>query len=159
MTIQRKTRIPRKRAKPRARRKDRAEALGDRKCRRCGAPITRKPNEQLSGSFRKRVFCGKPCSGKATTRKHSLAKGGPAKIQLDKWFSMIVRSVGECVRCGAISGLQCAHIISRRYLGVRFSLDNALCLCASCHMFFTYRPLEWDRYITDRIGEQAFLDL
>lgn len=71
--------------------------------------------------------------------------------KLDTLFSKIIRSAGRCKRCGSTFNLQCAHIISRRYHQVRWNLDNALCLCAGCHMYFTYHPLEWEDYI-DGLG-------
>jgi hypothetical protein len=39
--------------------------------------------------------------------------------------------------------LQCAHIISRRYLATRWDPQNAVALCSSHHVFYTHRPLEW----------------
>lgn len=65
----------------------------------------------------------------------------------DKLFSLIVRSVG---RCEADDGrpckgpLQCAHLFSRRYEGARWHPQNAVALCAGHHLFYTYRPEEWD---------------
>jgi len=76
--------------------------------------------------------------------------------KLDVLFSEIVRSAGRCRRCGRTDSLQCAHVVSRRYHGVRWDFDNAFSLCARCHMYFTYRPLEWDGYVVSQIGEDRY---
>lgn len=31
-----------------------------------------------------------------------------------------------------------------------------MCLCAGCHMYFTFRPLEWEQYVIAGMGEPAF---
>lgn len=106
--------------------------------------------------------CSKRCGGvrlRRTKRAISIARGGPKKASLDRWFSLLVRQIGACIVCGTTERLQCAHILSRRYLGVRYSLDNAVCLCARHHMYFTYRPLEWEILITQRMGAEAFASL
>ncbi len=126
-------------------------------CEKCGKDFFHRP----TGSARW-TNCSRECGRtrlRNTHRSKAVAKGGPKKEALDRTFSLIVRSAGSCFRCGKTDSLQCAHIISRRYLGVRFSLDNALCLCAGCHMYFTYRPLEWEEYITALKGEASFADL
>ena len=38
-------------------------------------------------------------------------------------------------------GLQCAHVISRSNLHLRFNELNALCLCAGCHLKWHHEPL------------------
>jgi hypothetical protein len=44
-------------------------------------------------------------------------------------------------------------------LATRWSEDNAFCLCASCHLFFTHRPIEWEDYVISRIGEHGYREL
>jgi hypothetical protein len=85
-----------------------------------------------------------------------------AKLRADKLFSQIIRSRGACENCGATGEgafLQCAHIISRRYANTRCDEDNALCLCARCHHFFTDHPVSFGAVILDRIGFDAYADL
>lgn len=67
-----------------------------------------------------------------------------------KLHSKIVRTLGYCERCGNedYSKLQAAHIIGRKYGATRTRLTNALCLCASCHAFFTDHPREFSKYVT-----------
>lgn len=126
-------------------------------CEVCGAEFW-----QSHASKRDQTACGAKCGGRVssrTKRKQLLNKGGPSRDQLDRWFSMIVRSVGHCRYCGTTERLQCAHIVSRRYLGVRFDFGNAYCLCAGCHLRFTHRPLEWEQYVIEQMGEEAYRDL
>lgn len=75
------------------------------------------------------------------------------KKKLDTIFSKKIREVGFCHRCGATSQLQCAHIVSRSYLATRWNFDNAICLDAACHLFFTYHPLEFYDWIGVQFGE------
>jgi hypothetical protein len=79
-----------------------------------------------------------------------------ARNKCDRLFSEVVRSRGHCVRCGSVQFLQCAHIVSRRYLGTRCDYLNALSLCRSCHVYFTHRPLEWEAWVSDFIGEDSY---
>ena len=74
----------------------------------------------------------------------------------DKLFSLKVREIGYCRRCGQTTGLQCAHICSRRYLSTRWDLDNAMCLDSGCHIYFTHHPIEWDLFVISCIGEEKY---
>ncbi len=60
----------------------------------------------------------------------------------DLLFSKIIRGRGACERCLKETTLQTSHIISRRYLHLRYDLRNALCFCAGCHMWWHHNPLE-----------------
>jgi 5-methylcytosine-specific restriction endonuclease McrA len=47
-----------------------------------------------------------------------------------------------CVRCRDTKrGIQWAHIFSRRHKNLRWEPDNALTLCAGCHIFWHQYPL------------------
>lgn len=76
--------------------------------------------------------------------------------QADLLFATAVRGIGFCEECGSQRNLQCAHIISRSYSRIRVDFRNAVCLCQGCHMFFTNRPLEWEEWVTARIGIGSF---
>lgn len=93
-------------------------------------------------------------------KKKPKKKKAPSKTRLrilaDTLFSKLVRLVGACVNCGGVSALQCAHIVSRRYLCTRWDFDNAVCLCASCHLYYTHRPLEWEAWVIERKGEDEY---
>lgn len=69
---------------------------------------------------------------------------------------MLVRARGRCESCGATEGLQCAHIVSRRYSNTRTDLGNAFALCARCHLYYTNWPIEFARFVTEKIGEDAY---
>jgi 5-methylcytosine-specific restriction endonuclease McrA len=78
-----------------------------------------------------------------------------AKIRADQLFSVYVRvRDGMCQAEGEHQGgLQCAHLIPRRYLAVRWDPKNAVALCAGHHTFFTHRPLEWEGWVNARLGK------
>lgn len=82
-----------------------------------------------------------------------------AKNRCDRLFSLIVRQLDHCEHCGEdghIVQLQCAHWISRRYSWTRTDFDNAFCLCAACHRWFTDHPTEWGRWATGQRGEDTY---
>ena len=67
------------------------------------------------------------------------------KRKCDTLFSKIVRSAGVCDWCGKSSSqvqLQCSHVISRKYLKLRWDENNACPLCASCHMKWHSHPIQ-----------------
>jgi len=70
----------------------------------------------------------------------------------DKLFSEMIRQRDgwACRNCGSIKHPQCAHIVSRRYRATRWSMDNAVCLCRSCHLKYTYDPLGWEAWVEER---------
>lgn len=81
-----------------------------------------------------------------------------AKGEADRLFSLLVRKRGYCEAHARETGkyecradLQCAHIISRRYLNVRWDTENALCLCAGHHAYFTHNPLEWEVWLAAKL--------
>jgi hypothetical protein len=53
-----------------------------------------------------------------------------------------------------IGVLQCAHLISRRYLATRYSLMNAVTLCIGCHKYYTEHPLEWEDWCQEWWGPE-----
>ncbi len=50
-------------------------------------------------------------------------------------------------------GLQCCHIVSRRYMLTRWQMENAVAMCARAHVAMTARPDEWVVWVDDRFGE------
>lgn len=82
-----------------------------------------------------------------------------AKARADKYFSLIIRSRGACRACGKTLNLQCAHVISRRYSHTRCVEDNALCLCAGCHMFYTDHPVDFGELVNDLITTERYVEL
>ena len=79
---------------------------------------------------------------------------------LDQLFSRLVRERANwiCEHCEKdfrhdTVQLQCAHIVGRRILRLRHDPRNAVALCASCHHYFTDRPLEFASWIAYRLGD------
>lgn len=59
------------------------------------------------------------------------------------------RDGNVCVRCRDVTrNVQWCHIFSRRHKNLRWESDNALTMCAGCHMFWHGNPVlavEWFR--------------
>lgn len=98
-----------------------------------------------------------PAGQKVKPRKKTARR--TAAAECDLIFSRLVRRPGFCANCGSTQSLQCAHGFSRRYRTVRCDLRNAWCLCKGCHLYFTMRPIEWDDWMHDRLGDLAYNDL
>jgi len=72
-----------------------------------------------------------------------------------------------CVRCGKRSpyaedlkeGLQWAHVISRSYKTIRWSLKNCLCLCSGCHFWAHKFPVEFGIWLVKCFGEKWYYSL
>jgi hypothetical protein len=78
----------------------------------------------------------------------------------DKWFSDVVRAKAgwACEYCGKdfggpSMGLHCAHIYSRSNKSTRWSLDNAVSLCAYHHDFFGKNPVTFADWLSQYFGE------
>jgi predicted restriction endonuclease len=71
--------------------------------------------------------------------------------KLDRlWAEAVKERAGHaCERCGKTTDLQAHHIASRRYIGTRWSVDNGLCLCRACHLYFFHK---------DSLGAADWLD-
>jgi len=86
---------------------------------------------------------------------------------LDKLFSEFIRRraierVGGCERCLVgktdYKQLQCSHFHGRAKKSVRWDEDNAVGLCAGCHMYLTSQPKEHFEWFKNYLGEDK-LDL
>lgn len=88
----------------------------------------------------------------------SVAYGKGAKGRATRLHSLIVRSRGQCERCGAgpSAGLQCAHIIGRSFAWTRTDENGAWCLCASCHAHLTAEPFEHVQFAIKTHGEEGY---
>lgn len=86
----------------------------------------------------------------------------PKKVLLDKLCGGIVRSRGKCENptCKTpMDILTWAHIIGRSCLRLRWRLDNAFCLCMSCHDHFTNHPIEFEEFTINLIGFEKYEEL
>lgn len=80
--------------------------------------------------------------------------------QLDVVVGARVRVIKVCMGDRDHSGpLQWAHIVSRQYRNTRWLLSNAMCLCQACHYYYTNRPLEWEMFVIECIGEDVYANL
>ena len=64
------------------------------------------------------------------------------KRKADILLSKFIRSLDHCERCGSIKTLQAAHVYSRRYVNLRYDIQNVMCLCAKCHFQWHDSPLD-----------------
>ena len=79
------------------------------------------------------------------------------KKKLDKICSKIVRARGKCEHCGSRKNLQTAHIFSRSHLNTRWDLDNLLCLCLKCHLYWAHKnPIEFAEWVKEYLGEEKY---
>jgi len=70
------------------------------------------------------------------------------KNKADRLFSLKIRELGKCqlqgkdkIRCSQV--LQCAHIIGRANMRLRWDKWNALCICSGHHVWYTHEPEAW----------------
>ena len=73
----------------------------------------------------------------------------------DAHFSLAVRTRDRftCQYCGK-EGSDAAHIYSRRSKVVRWSMDNALCLCRYHHQWFESNPVAFTDFLIAHYGEE-----
>lgn len=116
-------------------------------CIECGTTYL-KVNSKAMG------YCSRSCAKKGKPIRHTKITKKALRERCDKLFSMAIREKGECERCGSTyyPDLQCAHIISRKYLSTRWDWDNAFCLCKGCHYWGHGNPVEWELFVEDKIG-------
>ena len=86
--------------------------------------------------------------------------------KLDIVFSNLVRERANytCQNCCVNkrhepATLDCAHIMPRRSVGLRWHPKNAVALCRSCHMFFTEHPFDWRDWCIDQFGDDFVAEL
>jgi hypothetical protein len=72
----------------------------------------------------------------------------------DIHFSKAVRHRDQhrCQYCFS-EGTDCAHVFGRAKKSVRWSMDNALCLCRYHHRYFTANPIEFHDFLLKIWGE------
>jgi hypothetical protein len=82
--------------------------------------------------------------------------GTGAKGKATRLHALIVRSRGQCERCGGYSNLQCAHIVGRSFSWTRTDENNAWCLCGTCHAHLTAEPFEHVQFAMKTHGEDGY---
>jgi hypothetical protein len=85
------------------------------------------------------------------TSRHRAKRKASARLA-DRLFSEYIRTRDDwqCRNCGSPKHPQCAHVVSRRYRAIRWSSENAVCLCKRCHMKYTNDPIGWEKWVEDR---------
>jgi 5-methylcytosine-specific restriction endonuclease McrA len=93
-----------------------------------------------------------PIKRKTRLSRRPKASRKKQKLEADRLFSLIIRTRDdwECRNCHSTQNIQCAHVVSRSYLGTRWDGSNAVALCQRCHMKFTYDPIAWEDWCQDR---------
>ena len=89
----------------------------------------------------------------------SISYGKGKKGTAGRLHAKIIRSLGSCEHCGSSTNLQCAHILSRRFVATYTSLRNAFCLCASCHRFFTDHPVKFGDFVRSTWANEYYEDI
>ena len=74
------------------------------------------------------------------------------KNRADKLFSLSIRAFGSCqlqgkdkIKCSSV--LQCAHIVGRANMRLRWDIWNVLCICSGHHWWYTNNPEAWREII------------
>ena len=57
-------------------------------------------------------------------------------LDADARAQVFERDGYRCVRCNSQKGIQWCHIFTRRNLSTRWERENALTLCAGCHLWW-----------------------
>ena len=74
----------------------------------------------------------------------------------DKWFSDVIRLKANhtCECChNQDRQMHCCHIYGRGAKSVRWSIDNALCMCSYCHRYFTENPIAFTNFLQVYLGK------
>lgn len=88
------------------------------------------------------------CGTLATTKRGNIGK------RCDALWSQIIKAPGKCFRCGAVEGLQAAHIIGRAQRVTRWlvSPPNGIPLCHKCHRLFDTWKIDRNALINKYLG-------
>lgn len=79
--------------------------------------------------------------------------------QADLWFSKAVRLAADyvCANChmdySHEPGMcQNCHVHSRKFRSIRWDTQNAICMCAKCHAYYTDHPIYWGEFVAKYFG-------
>ena len=102
---------------------------------------------------------------KPTRRGRKTSKRRKSRLALrkecDRRFALAIKNRDNwtCQMCGSKTGIQCSHLISRRYHATRWLMGNAVAQCARCHLRSHMDPLMFDAWVEAKIGFEAFHEL
>jgi len=83
----------------------------------------------------------------------------PQIKKLDKKWSELIRSKGQCEICGKTESLNAHHIIGRRNYTLRWARQNGCCLCAGHHTFARQSAHQDPEWFHDWLEENRHEDL
>ena len=94
----------------------------------------------------------------------------PIEKQADRLFAAFIRARdGRCVignpagdlrdRSECWGELECAHLLSRRFMATRWDPRNAVALCEGHHRYMTEHPLAWADWREELRGPSVMRDL
>jgi hypothetical protein len=85
------------------------------------------------------------------------------RLEADKLFGAHIRAKGRCwyhtIRQGCSGATQAAHLVSRRYMAVRWEDSNCVPLCQGAHMYLTHHPIEHLSFAEGLLGPTAWHQL
>ena len=96
---------------------------------------------------------------KARPAKKRKTKRASLSREADRLWSLLVRARGASEISGDTKNLQGAHGFPRTYRATRWLLINGFALTQSEHVFYTYRPLQWDQFLRERWGQPVYDEL
>jgi predicted restriction endonuclease len=75
-------------------------------------------------------------------------------VLLDKTARECVlnRAGHRCEKCGKGERLQWHHVYTRAILSLRWDMDNLVCLCAGCHLWWHHNPLDAAAWFESKVG-------
>jgi hypothetical protein len=80
-----------------------------------------------------------------------------ARKEADRLFSLYIRKRDQMCRvCELEPATQCGHLISRRYMALRWNPENAIGIDVFCHKKFTEDPLGWDAWCSAHVGPDVW---
>ena len=72
------------------------------------------------------------------------------------WSKLIKKRAGyKCERCLKKGRLNTHHIFSRRYLSLRWIIQNGVRLCVGCHYWAHQNPVEFTDWIRELRGNEV----
>jgi 5-methylcytosine-specific restriction endonuclease McrA len=75
----------------------------------------------------------------------------------DNIFSKIVRKKGLCIKCGQSQfsvPLECAHIVGRANIALRWDANNAIPLCRDCHRWAHDKPKLFKAWFKEKFPDR-----
>ena len=79
------------------------------------------------------------------------------KKALDKLWQIKITKDAICSMPGCNKqGLEGHHVFKRRYLNVRWSIENGRALCRACHAWAENNPVSYEVVIVQEIGIEAY---